>query len=437
MYADLPFKCGVVVPYASTYDSFGGFQHGYSLDMPMPEGTRLVSPEDGIAYVYNEPNGYGKYIDVHGDSGVIHRLAHLQHTSVGSGARVVRGENIGFVGVSGFTTGPHLHYERRNQQGQIQIHLDGPALQWAGQQDESGFRTTTHALVSGNCSSASGFVHGVSWEGVASSASYKGDRLERGESLRKGEYIASDNLRTVLYLQHDGNLVIAADGYVVWQSGTNGKGVDRATFQYDGNFVLYDGSTPIWTPIDLDDFPAGATDYRAAKSSAHLRVQNDGNVVAYNVDSPSSTSNPYWWHSHTNGMAVEPVNIGNEVLRSGERMNTNQYIHNLGTRTPHAVLLQNDGNLVVYGPGYHVKWSSGTVHDNVTHVAMQHDGNLVIYCSPKCNGSAWAWQTQTGRNSGKGLFMRLGDDGNLVVYDPSAGNTARWARSFSSGARAW
>ncbi len=152
VFAGLPFECGVVVPYVSTYDTVGldgyTYNHGYALDMPMPLGTSVAAPESGTVDVHLGTTGYGKYVDLHGDSGMTHRFAHLQHTSVSPGERVERGQRVGFVGSTGASTGPHLHYEQRSSSGQIPIDLGGPSLQWGG---DSGFRTTTHALVSGNC----------------------------------------------------------------------------------------------------------------------------------------------------------------------------------------------------------------------------------------------------------------------------------------------
>lgn len=158
VYSGLPFECGYVVPFASTYDSYNYngtvFRHGLAIDMPMSSGTSVIAPESGTVYVRSDPYGYGKYIDLHGDSGVIHRMAHLQSTAVGSGARVGKSRILGYVGSTGASTGPHLHYEQRNSDGQVQINLGGPELQWLSGLDSSGYRTTAHSLVSGNCGSA-------------------------------------------------------------------------------------------------------------------------------------------------------------------------------------------------------------------------------------------------------------------------------------------
>lgn len=153
-YVNLPFLCGTVIPHVSTYDSFMGFQHGRALDMPIGSGTPVITPVAGTVSVLYDAGGYGRYVDVLDPSGITHRFAHMQMTvSVVTGQRVQRGEQIGKVGVTGATTGPHLHYEWRLNGEKIKINL-GAVLNWGPNQDSSGFRTTTHSLKSGNCGGA-------------------------------------------------------------------------------------------------------------------------------------------------------------------------------------------------------------------------------------------------------------------------------------------
>jgi hypothetical protein len=73
--------------------------------------------------------------------------------------------------------------------------------------------------------------------------------------------------------------------------------------------------------------------------------------------------------------------------------------------------LQGDGNFVVYRVGNNTPlWSSNTSGKGGVKLIMQGDGNLVLYTSS--NKPVWA--TNTG---GKGAsFARMQDDGNLVVY---------------------
>ena len=55
------------------------------------------------------------------------------------------------------------------------------------------------------------------------------------------------------------------------------------------------------------------------------------------------------------------------------------------------MVMQGDGNLVLYGPNYSVVWMSGTNGHPGAHLVMQNDGNLVIY-----DGPTGIWSTGTG-----------------------------------------
>lgn len=154
-YSNLPLACNVTVPYASTYDqtTVGGvtYYHGQSLDLPAPSGTKVVSPEAGTAYVRYD-GGYGNYVEVAGNSGRMHRMAHMQGTGlVPNGTKVIKGQVLGLVGSTGASTGPHLHYEQLVGGSKVAIQLEGPALVWGPRYTSDGDRQTTHGLKSTNC----------------------------------------------------------------------------------------------------------------------------------------------------------------------------------------------------------------------------------------------------------------------------------------------
>ena len=109
--------------------------------------------------------------------------------------------------------------------------------------------------------------------GVNFGGNLLGDKLDAGQQLGVGDWLASPNGAYTLGLQQDGNLVLAARGQAVWASGTYGKNVDRAVLQPDGNFVLYKGSTSVWS-----SGTAGA-------QNAKLTIQDDRNAVIYNGNS--------------------------------------------------------------------------------------------------------------------------------------------------------
>ncbi|MCU4175754.1 M23 family metallopeptidase [Carboxylicivirga sp. N1Y90] len=84
----------------------------YGMDFTAPTGTEIYSTGDGVvSKITNEVRGYGKRIEVDHGFGYKTLYAHLNAFNVKKGQKVKRGEVIGFVGNTGTSTAPHLHYE--------------------------------------------------------------------------------------------------------------------------------------------------------------------------------------------------------------------------------------------------------------------------------------------------------------------------------------
>ena len=83
------------------------------VDFAAPKGTRVLAVADGHVVSAGVRGGYGNAIEVRHGGGVVTLYAHLSGFAAGvrAGARVRQGEPIGFVGATGYATGPHLHYE--------------------------------------------------------------------------------------------------------------------------------------------------------------------------------------------------------------------------------------------------------------------------------------------------------------------------------------
>jgi murein DD-endopeptidase MepM/ murein hydrolase activator NlpD len=97
------------------------------IDISTPTGTRIVAPADGIVLSCAPSGGYGNAIIIDHGYGVVSRYGHLESSNVRPGHRVRRGDVIGFVGNTGRSTGPHLHYEvwvREQAQNPIHFILD-------------------------------------------------------------------------------------------------------------------------------------------------------------------------------------------------------------------------------------------------------------------------------------------------------------------------
>ena len=85
------------------------------VDYGAPTGTRIRAAADGVIDFVGRQNGYGNTIILRHNGGITTLYAHMNGFAGGirKGARVQQGETIGYVGSTGWATGPHLHYEFR------------------------------------------------------------------------------------------------------------------------------------------------------------------------------------------------------------------------------------------------------------------------------------------------------------------------------------
>ena len=81
------------------------------MDISAAYGTRVESPSDGIVLQAGVQSGYGNQIVIDHGFGMMTKYGHLSKIIVVVGQEVKRGQIIGAVGMTGRTTGPHLHYE--------------------------------------------------------------------------------------------------------------------------------------------------------------------------------------------------------------------------------------------------------------------------------------------------------------------------------------
>lgn len=82
-------------------------------DIAAPRGTPVVAPADGTVVKADWQNGYGQTVVIDHGNGLTTRYGHLSKIEVSAGQEIRRGEELGLVGSTGRSTGPHLHYEVR------------------------------------------------------------------------------------------------------------------------------------------------------------------------------------------------------------------------------------------------------------------------------------------------------------------------------------
>jgi len=108
----LPTRGYITSRYGYRTDPFTGsvkFHRG--IDILAPKGTPIYAPADGRVLSVRKTRGYGLTLKIDHGNGIITFYAHLQKVHVKRGQRVHRGDLIAYVGNTGRSTGPHLHYE--------------------------------------------------------------------------------------------------------------------------------------------------------------------------------------------------------------------------------------------------------------------------------------------------------------------------------------
>lgn len=81
------------------------------VDIAAPRGTHIVAPAAGRVTFVGHKFGFGLVVEIRHTAAVTTRYAHMRAAVVKVGDQLARGDQIGTVGTSGITTGPHLHYE--------------------------------------------------------------------------------------------------------------------------------------------------------------------------------------------------------------------------------------------------------------------------------------------------------------------------------------
>jgi len=105
--ASKPTRC-----FGNTTDPFTGqLKQHYGIDFAAPVGAPVIATASGYVARIENDEVWGKRVVIDHSKGFSTVYAHLGMVNVGRNRRVRRGDIVGYIGISGLTTGPHVHYE--------------------------------------------------------------------------------------------------------------------------------------------------------------------------------------------------------------------------------------------------------------------------------------------------------------------------------------
>ena len=118
------------------------------IDYAAPTGTRVRAVADAVVDYAGPKGGYGKVVILRHHGAYTTVYAHLSRIAVRRGARVAQNDTIGFVGQTGWATGPHLHYEFRiSGKARNPFAIAMPAALPVAPQDLAAFRAHAAPLI--------------------------------------------------------------------------------------------------------------------------------------------------------------------------------------------------------------------------------------------------------------------------------------------------
>lgn len=110
----MPLRAPVTSPFGwRRHPIFGVRKFHTGVDLAGPNHSAIKSADSGDVLYSGWYGGYGKVVIVGHGNGLATLYAHLSKAAVGAGQTVSKGDVIGYEGTTGFSTGPHLHFEVR------------------------------------------------------------------------------------------------------------------------------------------------------------------------------------------------------------------------------------------------------------------------------------------------------------------------------------
>jgi hypothetical protein len=228
------------------------------------------------------------------------------------------------------------------------------------------------------------------------------DSLPDNHALYVGDSLKSNNGHHVLIMQTDGNLVQYTNGTAVWHTATSGRGAVAAGFEWGHLSIRIQ-------PSLIQEITLWSSD-TTGNAGGVLRMQDDGNLVIY-----SATGVALW--DRINGKLQRP-SVAPSVLTPGSTLSLGGKMTSQDGR--YQLVLEANGDLVHSNTeGSMAFWHTSTANRGAIKLVMQTDGNLVIYTA--ANVPLW----HAGTYGNPGAYLIVQTDGNAVIY--TAANRPLWS----------
>ncbi|HEX7288579.1 MAG TPA: RHS repeat-associated core domain-containing protein [Candidatus Angelobacter sp.] len=224
-------------------------------------------------------------------------------------------------------------------------------------------------------------------------------------------------------LQSDGNFVLYnSANSTLWATGTSGTGIGPVEVQDDGNLVLYKF---IWQAGTYRPWNGGIVPYDSCRVGDSLFAGQ----ILFQGQCLENTTNTTFALMDNGNLEIYDRQLGQITFQSFTWGNTGAYL-----------VMQNDGNLVIYSVSGVALWASGTNGSGANVATLENDGRLILYSTvwsagtsqgqvsgslthPPCDigyaigstGVVGTGQCVVSRNGHFELLLQT--DGNMVLYD--------------------
>jgi hypothetical protein len=222
----------------------------------------------------------------------------------------------------------------------------------------------------------------------------------------------------------EGRAYLFSETAGVWKQVAELRGSDTVASDFFGASVAVSGTTALVGAFGHNANAGRAYMFAESKSAWEQVAEWKGSgIVAGDLFGSSVAASgptaligaPGINASHAGPVYV--FDILGSVLGVGEGLSAGESLQSVGGQF--SLVMQRDGNLVLYTSSSRALWSSGTENNAGASVVMQRDGNLVVYSS----SDRALWASGTENNAGASAVLQR--DGNFVIY--SASGKALWS----------